>query len=274
MRQTKAIAFLVILAAGVAGCTTGKKAAPATPPGPFADASRALVGQHRLLRFDGKKKTVTVKMQDLAGRSGPCDVAVEVRQASLSPGQAQITADVIGQTRYEGQPREKLGKRSVCRELPTEVTLAITSAGGRTAEALGTEIARVLLSPEAYLQEQGIKFDRPEGPDPKEVGDSVLTAKPEEQRIARAITTPARRLLAVDPVYRSPNRKILQESQVEMVVVVGDDGRIHRPRLITAIGDHEARVVKTLPMWRYEPARRGDEPVAVRLPEKAVLRIY
>jgi len=273
MRQRSAFALLALLAAFGPACTT-KKAAPATPPGPFAEAGRALVGQHRLLRFDGKKKTVKVKMQDLAGRSGPCDVAVEVKQASLSPGQAQITADVIGQTRYEGQPREKLGKKSVCLELPTEITLAITSEGGRTPEALDAEIGRVLLSPEAYLLEQGIKFDRPLGPDPKEVADAQLTAKPEEQRIARAITAPARRVLAVDPVYRSPNRKIVQESQVEMVVVVGADGRIKTPRLITALGEHEGRVLKTFPLWRFEPARRGEEPVAVRQAEKAVLRIY
>jgi outer membrane biosynthesis protein TonB len=135
-------------------------------------------------------------------------------------------------------------------------------------------VGRVLLTPEDYLQAHSVHFDRPAGPDPKEVADTSPTGNPAERKLAASITARERRLLAVDPAYRSPNRKVHYEGQVEMATVVGADGRLHQTRVLTSLGEHEERVMRVLPLWRYEPARRGDEPVAVRLGETAVLRIY
>jgi hypothetical protein len=232
------------------------------------------VGQRRIFRFYGQKKTVSLKIQEADRWSGACDVAVEIKAAAYAGGSARFSLQAIGQPRLEGQSREKRGRKWPCRELPGETSLVISGLEADSAERLAADVGRVLLTPEDYLQLHGVRFDRPAAPDPKEVADPTLTASLAEQRLAASITTPQRRLLAIDPVYRSPNRKIHYEGEVELAAVVGTDGRLHQPRLVTSLGEHEARVLRVLTLWRYEPARRGDQPVAVRLLETAVLRIY
>jgi outer membrane biosynthesis protein TonB len=153
------------------------------------------------------------------------------------------------------------------------MSLQISGLDGHSADKLAAEVGRVLLTPEDYLQLHGVRFEHGAAPDPGEIADPLPTASSAAQRLAAAITVKARRLLAVDPVYRSPNRKVRYEGQVELVTVVGADGQLHQPRLVTSLGEHEARVLRVLPLWRYEPARRGNQPVAVRLFETAVLRI-
>jgi hypothetical protein len=232
------------------------------------------VGQQRILPLDGRKKTVSLKMQDLTRATSPCDVAVEVKSAVFGGGSARFSLQPIGQPRLEGQAREKTGKKWSCREFPAETSLAISGLKGTSAEALTSEVSKVLLTVEGYLQAHGIRFDRPAGTEPKEVADATPTAGGSAQRLARSITTVQRRLLAIDPVYRSPNKKIPYEGLVEFDAVLGIDGRLYRPRLTTPLGDHEARALRVLPLWRYEPARRGDEPIAVRLDDKMILRIF
>ena len=255
-------------------CRSAGAPPSATPPGPLVDLSRSLVGQRRILRFDGKKKNVSVKLQDTARPSGPCDVAVEIKSAAFTDGLARFVLEPIGQPRLEGRSREKVGKKWSCRDFPTQTSLAISGLGGSSAETLAAEVGRVLLSVEDYLQVHGVRFDRPAGTDPKEVADPALTAGGEAQRLARTITSAQALLLAIDPVYRSPRRKTPYEGEVEFIATVGVDGRLHQPRLTTPLGDHDERVLKVLPLWRYEPARRGEEPVAVRMSGKAILRIY
>jgi hypothetical protein len=255
-----------------AACRSAGGPAPATPPGPLADAGRALVGQQRILRFHGLKRELSLKMADVARQSGPCDVAVEVKSAVFTSGSARFSLQPIGQPRPE-PPQRRSGK-SPCRVLPAEVSLSLSGLQGSSPEKLTAEVGRVLLTAEGYLETtKGVRIDRPAGKDPKDVADATLTAEPDEQRLARAVTSGPRRLLAVDPVQRSANRKVRYEGQVEFVAVVATDGRLHKPRVTTSLGDYEEQVLRVLPLWRYEPARRGDEPVAVRLTEKTVLRI-
>ena len=215
-----------------------------------------------------------MKLQDLTLAAAPCDVAVEVKSAVFSGGSARFTLQPIGQPRLEGQPRETKGKKWRCREFPAETSLAISGLRGTTAEALTSEASRVLLTVESYLQAHGVRFDRPPAPDPKQVADAAPNAGGEAQRLARSITAVQRRLLAIDPVYRSPNRKVRYEGLVDFDAVVGTDGRLYRPRLTTPLGDHQERALRVLPLWRYEPARRGDEEVAVRVNDKLVFRIF
>jgi hypothetical protein len=231
------------------------------------------VSQQRFLRFDGKKKAVAVKLQDRASHSGPCDVAVEIKSAVVTNGLARFILEPIGQPRLEGRSREKVGKKWTCRDYPAQTSLAISGLGS-SAEAITAEVGQVLLTVEDYLKAHSVPFDRPAGPDPKDVADPTLTAGGEAQRLARSITTAQQLVLAIDPVYRSPNRKIHYEGQVDFTAVVGADGRIHLPKLTTTLGDHEARVLRALPLWRYDPAKRVEEPVAVRITEKTVFRIF
>jgi hypothetical protein len=267
---------LLVLALGLVGqaaCRSAGAPRPPAGPGLFPDAARALVGQLRILRFYGHEESVSLKMQEADRWSGPCDVAVGIEAATFSGGSARFSLQAIGQPRLEGQPREKRGKKWPCRALPASTSLTISGLEGDSAERLTAGVGRVLLTPEDYLHLYGVSFDRPAAPDPKEVADPTLTASPAERKLAASITSPQRRLLAVDPVYRSPNRKVRYEGEVELATVVGADGRLHQTRLVTPLGEHEARVLRVLPLWRYEPARRGDQPVAVRLVETAILRI-
>ena len=264
-----------VLAIGLQTACRSAGGPPLAPvPGPLADAGRALVGQRRILPFDGRKKNISLKLQDVAGASAPCDVAVEVKAAVFSGESARFSLLPIGQPRLEGTGRETTGKKWRCREFPVETSLTISGLRGASADALTLEVSKVLLTVEGYLQAHGIRFDRPAGADPKEVADAAPNAGGEAQRLARSITAAPRRLLAIDPMYRSPNRKVHYEGLIEFDAVVGIDGRLHRPRVITPLGDREEQAVRVLPLWRYEPAHLGERPVAVRVSEKLTLRIF
>lgn len=263
-----------LVLAGQAACRSAGAPPPATTPGPLTDAARSLVGQRRILRFHGQEKSVSLKMQDLAGQSGPCDVAVEIKTTALAGASARFSLEPIGRPRLEGQARGRRDRKSPCRELPAETSLLISGLATGSPEKLVADVGRVLLTPEDYLGAHGIRFDRPPSGDPKEVADAALNASLDEQRRASAITASQRRLIAIDPEYRSSNRKVHYEGQVEFVAALGPDGRLHQPRLTTPLGEHEARAIRVLPLWRYEPARRGEQPVAVRLQDSMILRIF
>jgi hypothetical protein len=232
------------------------------------------VGQLRIVPFDGRKKAVSLKIEDSTRASAPCNVAVEVKSAVFGGGSARFTLQAIGQPRLQGLAREATGKKGSCREFPVETSLVISGLRGTSAEQLSLEVSKVLLTVEGYLQVHGIRFDRPAGTEPTEVADAAPTSSGEAQRLARSITAVERRLLAIDPVYRAPNRKLRYEGLVEFDAVVGVDGRLYRPRLTTPLGDHGERALGVLPLWRYEPAHHGKQPIAVRIDEKLVFRIF
>jgi Gram-negative bacterial TonB protein C-terminal len=267
---------LLLLALALAGLTACRSAGGPPPKGPGAltDAGRALVGQRRLVRFHGQKKGVSVKLPEAAPGSGICDVAVEVKTATFSAGSARFSLQAIGRPRVEGGPREKQGQKLSCRGIPNETSLVVSGLDGGSADELTAQVGRVLLTPEDYLQAQGARFDRPATADPKEVADAIPTASHAEQRLAESITAKQRCLLAIEPLYRGTSKKTRYEGQVEFVSVVGTDGRLHQAKVTTPLGDNEDQVLRVLPLWRYEPARRGDQPVAVRLRETVVFRIF
>jgi hypothetical protein len=267
---------LLVLAIAVSGLASCRSAGGPPPkgPGPFADAGRSLVGQRRILRFQGQKKSVSVKLADAGKGSGECDVAVEVRTATFSTGGARFGLQPIGRARREGGPRETPGKRLSCRGIPGETSLEISGLDGSTSDDLVRQAGRVLLTPEDYLLAHGSRFDRPAAGEPKEVGDSIATASPTEQRLFESITAKQRRLLAVEPLYRGTSKKTRYEGQIDFVSVVGKDGRLYQSKVTTPLGDHEEDVLRVLPLWRYEPARQGDEPVAVRVRESVAFRIF
>jgi hypothetical protein len=81
-------------------------------------------------------------------------------------------------------------------------------------------------------------------------------------------------VLAVDPWYHDPSGRVHQEGEVQLDAVVGADGRLYRPQLRTGLATaQEQAVLRTLPLWRLEPARRGDEAVAARVALQPILHI-
>ncbi len=67
------------------------------------------------------------------------------------------------------------------------------------------------------------------------------------------------------------------QGEIEFNAIVGTDGRLHEPHLVTTLGGeaHEARVMRALAFWRLEPARKAKrQSVPSRLWSRATFQIY
>jgi hypothetical protein len=136
-------------------------------------------------------------------------------------------------------------------------------------------IDAVLLTPEAYLRKKGTSFDRPKADAPSEVASQLPDAGESERRLARAVVAWPKPLLSVEAIYHDPSGRGRHERLVGVEAVVGSDGRVYRPKLKASIDrEHQAAVETALQLWRFEPARRADGPLAARVPFEVALRVY
>lgn len=247
----------------IAGCrTAGPKVAPSkTGPDPL----RPYVGEVRVLRFKADERNITVRAkQRLAGE---CDMAVRVRSAGFQKGGALFSLETIGRPAVAGrEPR--------CRTIQPAMQLLFAGASPGAAD-LTARVDAVLQTPEAYLRSKGVSFDRPPAPSPREVATSDVLGLPAESVLGKKVTAWPRLLLSVNPYARAATRRVRQESEVEFDGIVGTDGRVHQPRLKTALSQaHQDLVLSALSRWRYEPARTAQAPVAARINSRLALRIY
>ena len=242
------------------GCKT---AAPRGPQGagpPRPDALAGLVGQTLVLRHVGDAAKPVLKRSELASARGECDVVVKVREARFDRGTAVLTTTMLGRPRlaHRGAREERCGND----QPQTVLTVSGFDAGASTAD-LEAGLAPVLQTPEAYLRARGVTFDVSAGKPPGEpTPDHFVTVKPV-------------RLLWIDPVRLDPARRVRHEGEVEVEGVVGADGRFYDARLLTTLGsDDEQRVRELLPLWRFEPGKRGNDAVPVKVRERLVFRIF
>ncbi len=268
-RRHLALGVLLLVSFGGAsgGCRSGaapKPGAPALPP----DLVRSYVGQELILRHRGDEAKWSLDRKSVEKQSGECDVAVEVKQATFQKGVAQFRLEYLGQPRTERW-------RSRCRRQVPEVALRITGfRSDETAEAVTTVVGRLLATPEACLGARGIRFDLPAAGEPKAVADRSTVAKEAEMRLARDVSRWPRRLLWVEPAYADPG-KIKHEGEIEIAGVVGSDGRLYRTQILTPLDEkHQRLIERVFPLWRFEPARKGNDPIAARATERTVFRIY
>jgi Gram-negative bacterial TonB protein C-terminal len=262
-RTVLAMLSLVVL---LPGCRT---AAPRAPLGPAAppDLLKDYVGQLRVLRYQGDEQKVEVSPQTRL--AGQCDVAVEVRAATFEAGAARFSLETVGLPAVGGrQPR--------CKRTLSAVRLLVSGfPAAPEAKDVRPRVDAVLATPEAYLQAMGVVFDREPAGEPVEVASREVDANDAERALARKVTAWPQALLTVEAWYPDPSGRVRQQSQVEIEAIVGTDGRLSRPRIKTALGDvHEKAITRVLPLWRFDPARRGEEPVAARVALQPVLRIY
>ena len=250
----------VALSAG-AGCKTAAPRGPqagAGPPRP--DALAGLVGQTLVLRHVGDAAKPVLKRSELASARGECDVVVKVREARFDRGTAVLTMSMLGRPRmaHRGAREERCGND----QPQTMLTVSGFEAGASTAD-LEAGLAPMLQTPEAYVRARGVTFDVPAGKPPGEpTPDHFVTVKPV-------------RLLWFDPVRLDPARRVRHEGEVEVEGVVGADGRFYDARLLTTLGsEDEQRVRELLPLWRFEPAKRGSDAVPVKVRERLVFRIF
>ena len=276
------------LAAGFlgSGCRSAAKSAPRSAGPARPDPLAGMVGQVRILRHRGDQGKWTVKRQELRTASGGCDIAVAVRQARFDRGTAVLTADMIGRPRLarRGARQEK------CGDDKAQVVLSVSgfNPAASTAE-IEAALAEALLTPEAYLRANGVGYELPPPPRPTEDGKAAAkgtpgTAIPGFKAEALKVDVPvgdhllsrkANRVFWVDAITRDPRGRISHEAEVQVTGVAGFDGRLHHAKVATSLSaEHESAVLRVLPLWRYEPARRGQDAVASAVTDRLVFRIY
>ncbi len=83
-------------------------------------------------------------------------------------------------------------------------------------------------------------------------------------RIGDGVSAP-RLLRRVEPEYSDEARKARWQGTVVLAVEVWPDGRAHNIRILQALGlGLDERAVEAVEQWRFEPGRKGGEPVKVR----------
>ena len=225
------------------------------------DYLHSLVGQKLLLRHFGDVRTAKVKKDKLRGLHGTCDVAVLVKDARWDKGQAQLHWEQIGSPHLPGQPRR------VCKDSVVFDKGEINVTGfepDESPDSLAAALSLILQTPEQYLAAAGIPFNLPPQPDVESLGTPPV---PPFSR--------PRPLLTVNPAFSEEARSAKYQGSLTISVYVGTDGRIHRPSIPRKLGlGLDENALSVLPLWRFEPARKQDKPVALQQSVEIDFRLY
>lgn len=260
------------LLAVLAGCRSGGGPAvrPATEPPP--EFVQSYVGQRRILLHSKDESRLTLTRAEAARRTAACTSAVEVKRATLTGGVLRLDLEHVGQPSMTG----KAGDRG-CGAPPSVYALAVSSfEGGDSAEAVEESLAKVLVTPEAFLSGRGVTFDRAAVTDPGvAAGPDVPGSTAEERSLGRKVTAWPKPLLSVSPELFVGRKEMRSESEVEFGGVVGSDGRLHRVKVTTPLSaSHQSLVERALGLWRFEPAVTKDGAVSAKVDLRTSLRIY
>jgi hypothetical protein len=102
-----------------------------------------------------------------------------------------------------------------------------------------------------------------------------IAASSEERMLGRKVTAWPRRVLWVDAEFHDLTGKVRRAVELDFGTVVGVDGRLYQPQLSTFLGSTQEELVKrAFTLWRFEPARTDEKPVAARVAGRMTLRIY
>ena len=219
----------------------------------------AMIGQKLLMRHFGDLKDTKVKKKDLTSSKENCDIAIQIKDATWDKGKALFVWEDIGTPYMPGKPR------GVCHNVYNEGTLTITGfAADEPATSLADSLRKVLQTPEQFLEAAGISFTLPPEPDlPGEVG---IPEKP---------FTPAKPLFIVDATFSEQARKNKYQGNLAVVFYVGTDGRAHNPKIYHPLGmGLDEQALNVVSMWRFEPARKLDQPVPARMSIETSFNLY
>ncbi len=93
-------------------------------------------------------------------------------------------------------------------------------------------------------------------------------------RVGGGVSAP-RTLFAPDPEYSEEARKAKYQGTVVLWVVVGPDGRTHDIRVQRSLGlGLDEKAVEAVRRWKFEPARKDGQPVAVQVNIEVNFRLY
>lgn len=93
-------------------------------------------------------------------------------------------------------------------------------------------------------------------------------------RVGGGVSAP-RALYAPDPEYSEEARKAKYQGTVVLWVIVGPDGRPHDIRVQRSVGmGLDEKAIEAVRSWRFEPARKDGQPVAVQINVEVNFRLY
>jgi hypothetical protein len=263
------------LLAVLAGCRSGGGPAvrPATEPPP--EFVQSYVGQRRVLLHAKDESRVTLTRAEAARRTAGCASAVEVKRAALADGVLRLDLEHVGRARLAGDTGK--GVEPACGAPTSVYGVAVSGfASGDEAAAVEESLAKLLVSPEAFLQARGTPFDRAAVADPGVAATKdVPGSSADERSLGRKVTAWPRPLFAVSPEVFLGRKEMRSESEVEFDGVVGPDGRLHGVKVTTPLtASHVTAVQRALALWRFEPAVTKEGPVAAKVTLRTSLRVF
>jgi len=93
-------------------------------------------------------------------------------------------------------------------------------------------------------------------------------------RVGGGVSAP-RALFAPDPEYSEEARKAKWQGTVVLWVVVGPDGRAHDIRVQRSLGmGLDEKAVEAVKQWKFDPAKKDGQPVAVQINVEVNFRLY
>ena len=93
-------------------------------------------------------------------------------------------------------------------------------------------------------------------------------------RIGGGVSAP-RLIYGPDPEFSEEARKANYQGTVVLWVIVGTDGRTHEIRVQRPLGmGLDEKAIEAVRVWRFEPARKNGQPVAVQVNVEVNFRLY
>ena len=259
------------LLAVLPGCRSGGGPAVQTATEPPPEFVQSYVGQRRILLHGKDEARLTLTRAEAASRTAACSSAVEVKRATLTGGVLRLDLEHVGQPALPGRAER------TCSVAQSVYGLAVSGfTGDDGASEVDASLAKVLVTPEAFLSARGVTFDRAAVAD---AGVAAVLDTPgstaEERSLGRKVTAWPKPLLSVSPEVFVGRKETRHESEVEFGGVVGPDGRLHRVKVTTPLSaSHMSLVERALGLWRFEPAATAEGPVSAKVALRTSLRIY
>jgi TonB family protein len=227
-------------------------ASPTTWAQAHSDFLAPLIDQKMILLHIGSQEKVKAKKQDLQKLAGNCDIAVQLKTADWDQGKARLWFQNIGQAFATRLRPSANPSAPTCPFDHGHVALEISGfSRDESSDSVEAAVRQILLTPEEYIASGGVKFE----PAASNDDEAVANCAPP--------TVPARILLTVEPQYSDQARKAKYNGTVQVGVIVGSDGRIHKAHITRSLGmGLDEKTLEILPLWRFQPATLNGKPVA------------
>lgn len=211
-----------------------------------------MVGQKLIMLHFGDAREIRIKAKELNKIKNTCYLAVQIKSAEWNKDKAEFYWENIGTPSVHGIPR------GVCQAtvVHNRGTIEVTNfPKDESVESFAGSVIKLFQTPEQYLTAAGISFNYAEETDiERSVGYIDKTI------------TPPKPLLTVDAAFGDHVQARNFHGVVAIGFYVGTDGRVHRPRIVKSLDkDLDEQVLKVMPMWRFEPARKEGSPIPVNM---------